>query len=169
MRVTFFSNQSKCDVDWRYPAKISEKNFCFLDNCNWVGCCNFFLLWRHYCSSTVILLTNTPRISDTLRRIFSNSVFAIVMKQYDHSALVHFFRPFNILTVKRCSETRFFRYLSNFIFRSLWFRKYIIYEGHLFVQNVHLKFPLQFLSKWWNNMMEALWCSFSECLIRSLS
>ena len=43
-------------------------------------------------SSAVNVLTNTPRISDTLRRIFSDSIFAKVKKQYDGSALVQVYR-----------------------------------------------------------------------------
>ena len=63
--------------------------------------------------------TNTPRISDTKRRIFSNSTFARVMEQYAGSAVVQVSRLFNMLTVAKCSETRFFRPLTNYIFRSL--------------------------------------------------
>ena len=84
----------------------SQKNFRFLDNCSWIGCGKFFLLRREYLSSAVSVLTNTPNISDTVRRIISNSIFAKVMKKYDGSAVVQVFRLFNILTVARCSEAR---------------------------------------------------------------
>ena len=50
--------------------------------------------------------TNTPKISDTLRQTFFNSIFAKVMKQYDESAVVQFFGLFNMLTVDGCSLKR---------------------------------------------------------------
>ena len=46
------------------------------------------------------------------------------------------FGLFNILTVKGCSEMGLFRHLSNHVFRSCNFLKYISYDGHLFFQNV---------------------------------
>ena len=39
---------------------------------------------------------------------------------------------FHMLTVKGCSQTGPLRCLSNQVFRSLYFRKYISYEAHLF-------------------------------------
>ena len=65
------------------------------------------------------MLTSTPRISDTLRRIFSKAIFAKVMKKYHGSALEQVFKVFHMLTVARCSETRFIRLLTNHVFRSL--------------------------------------------------
>ena len=38
--------------------------------------------------------------------------------------------PFRLLTVERCSETGLCRHFSNHVFRCLFFRKYISYEGH---------------------------------------
>ena len=92
------------------------KIFSFLDNCSWIGCYKFFRLRREYLPSAINLLTNTSRISDTLRRTFSNSLFAKVMKQYDRSDVVQIFRLFYMLTVARCSETRLFRHLTNHLF-----------------------------------------------------
>ena len=50
--------------------------------------------------------TNTPKIPDTLRRTFFNSIFAKVMKQYDESAVVQFFGLFNMFAVDGCSLNR---------------------------------------------------------------
>ena len=44
--------------------------------------------------------------------------------------------PFDMLTIEGCSETGPFRHLSNHVFRSIYFRKYISYEAHLLFQNV---------------------------------
>ena len=41
------------------------------------------------------------------------------------------FRPFNMLTLPKCSDTGLFRHLRNNAFCSLEFRKYISYEVHL--------------------------------------
>ena len=70
-------------------------------------------------TSAANMLTNTPRISDTLRQTFFNSLFAKVMKQYHGSAVVQFFRLFIMLTVARCSETKLFKRLTKNILRSL--------------------------------------------------
>ena len=64
-------------------------------------------------SPAVNILINTPIISDTLRWSASISIFAKVMKQYDGSAVMQFFRLFNMLVVAQCSETRLFRYLTS--------------------------------------------------------
>ena len=74
------------------------------------------------------VLTNTPRFSDTLRRIFSYSIFAKVMKHYDGSTVVQVFRLFNMLTVASCSETRPFKHLTNDTFRNPSFKEYITDE-----------------------------------------
>ena len=41
-----------------------------------------------------------------------------------------------MLIVERYSETRLFRHLSNNVFATLQFWKYISYEGHFFLQKV---------------------------------
>ena len=46
------------------------------------------------------------------------------------------FDKFAMLSVKGCSQTRLFRHLSNHLFRSRYFGKYISYEGHLLLANV---------------------------------
>ena len=72
----------------------------------------------------------------------------------------HCLGAFDAFPVEGCSETRLFTHLSNYVFRSPQFRKYISYEGHLFVskcfkfdvdlrnaeKNGELFFP--FLSSW---------------------
>ena len=68
--------------------------------------CSLFLLRRAYLSWPADELTSTPKVSCILRQIFSNSIFAKMMKQYDGSAVAQFFRLYNMLTVARCSEAR---------------------------------------------------------------
>ena len=116
--------------------RFQISRICFLDNCSWIGCGKFFLLRREYFPSTVNVLTNTHRISEPLTLTFSNTIFAKVIKQYDGSAVVHFFRLFNMLTVPRYCERRLFKYLTNHIFRSLYFQKYITFENHTLFQIV---------------------------------
>ena len=95
------------DVDLRHGAKKWEFFFCFLDNCTWIEWGNFFLLRREYLLSAVNAITNTPRISDTLRRTFSKTTFEKGMKQYDGSVEVQFFRLFNMFTLARYSKLGF--------------------------------------------------------------
>ena len=108
MRIIFFFWKcSIVDVDLRYGAKKWEFCFCFLDNCTWIEWGNFFLLRREYLLAAVNAITNTPRISDTLRRTFSKTTFEKGMKQYDGSAGVHFCRLFNMFTLARYSKLGF--------------------------------------------------------------
>ena len=132
----FILNFSSFDLNFRYGARAWDKTIYFLDNWTWTECGKFFLLWREYLSSAVIVVANTTRISDTLRWTFSNPESAKLMKQYDGSAVVLSSRLLNMLTVARCSETRLFRHLTNHTFPSLYFREYITHQGHLFFQNV---------------------------------
>ena len=53
---------------------------------------------------------------------------------------------FNMLTVEGSSKTGLLRRLSNPVFRSLWFQKYISYETHLFFSN-SFKFDVYFRKK----------------------
>ena len=53
-----------------------------------------------------------------------------------HKSLQHF----NLMNVRGCSETPCFRELSNQVFHSLYFRKYISYEYLLFVFSKSLVF-----------------------------
>ena len=41
--------------------------------------------------------------------------------------------PLNMLSLERSSETCIIRYLPNHVFRSPSFRKYVTYQGHLFL------------------------------------
>ena len=113
-------------------SKKWRKNLFFLDNCSWIGSGKFSLLRREYLSSLVNVIANTPRISDTLRRTFSNSIFAKVIKVYDGSAVLQVFWLFMMLTLRRYSEKNLFSHLVYQIFRSLEFRKYRTCEGHVF-------------------------------------
>ena len=52
------------------------------------------------------------------------------------SRLQHFLNPFTMLPVKGSFETGLIGHISSHVFRSVWFRKEISYEGHLFFENV---------------------------------
>ena len=66
-----------------------------------------------------VVLTNTPGILDTLRLIFSKSIFEKMMEKFDGNPAVQTFKLFKMLTVRRFSETRLLRHLTNHIFRSI--------------------------------------------------
>ena len=55
------------------------------------------------------------------------------------------FGPFTMLPVEGSSRAGLFRHLSNHVFRGLYFRKYISYEGHLNLRNFKV------------------WCRFWKC------
>ena len=58
------------------------------------------------------------------------------MVKMPSSRLQHFLAQFTLLPVEGSSETGFFRHLSNQLFPSPLFLKYIAYDGHLFYEKV---------------------------------
>ena len=60
-----------------------------------------------------------------------------------------------MLLVEMSSETSLFRHLSNHVFRSPYFRKYISYEGQLFFHNVQ---NLMYISKTRKKIDEKVFC-----------
>ena len=46
----FVLNSSKFDIDFKNAEKNPQKYFSFLGICTWIGCYNFWLLWREYLS-----------------------------------------------------------------------------------------------------------------------
>ena len=64
----FFSKCSKFLVDLRNAIKFLQKVFAFWDNCIWIGCGKFSLLWREFFSSAVNVLRNSSEILDLIKR-----------------------------------------------------------------------------------------------------
>ena len=62
MRVIFFIECSKFNVDFKNAQKNWEKVFCFWDNSAWTGGIKFSLLRTEYLSSAVNVLTNSLKI-----------------------------------------------------------------------------------------------------------
>ena len=127
---------------WSTFQKNLEKNwqkcFCFLDDCLWIGSVKFSLLRKEYLSSVVNMLTDSPKILHITKRNFFQLNFFAVIVDYNKAAVVQIsavFAEFPILLVAGSSETRLFRYLSRNVFRSPYFRKYIILRV-IFFQNV---------------------------------
>ena len=109
MRAIFFGK----DRNW-------EKNFCFIDNCIWIGIIKLSLLRTEYLSSADNVLTWNPKIWHVNKRNFFPTQFSwqwsLNMIKVLWYRFQQFLGTFTILLVKRSSETRFFRYLSNHVF-----------------------------------------------------
>ena len=60
----FISKCSKFYVYLKNAIKFPQKASGFLDNCIWIGCEEFSLLWQEYLSSAVDVLTKSPKILD---------------------------------------------------------------------------------------------------------
>ena len=59
---SFFSKNSKYQMDFKNAAKNFEKKFCFRYNCIWIGIVKLSL-WRiRYISSAANVLTSSPKI-----------------------------------------------------------------------------------------------------------
>ena len=75
------------------------------------------------------------------------------------------FDPFAIFSVEQSFETRLFKHLSNNVFRSWYFHKYISYEGHLFWQMFKIWSRFGKCKKNW----EKFFCFWDTCIwIRSV-
>ena len=86
------------------------------------------------------MLTKSLKISDTTEtEFFQLKIFYSDKKKKTKLLPFRFqqcFRPFNMLTVHKCSENGIFSHLSDHAFCSLYFLKYISYEAHLFFEKV---------------------------------
>ena len=71
----FFSKCSKVNVDFKNAENNSEKDFCFLKNCIWIGCIKLPLLRKQHLSSEVNVLTNTPKILHMTKRDIQLNLF----------------------------------------------------------------------------------------------
>ena len=71
MRVIFFWNCSKFNLDFRSAEKKWLKIFSFFDKCMWIDCVKLSLLRREYLSCSVNVLTYSFKILYRTRRGFS--------------------------------------------------------------------------------------------------
>ena len=71
------------------------------------------------------------------------------------------FGPFTMLLVEESFKMGLFRHLSNHIFRSPYFEKYISYGDHLFVQNIQ---NLIYISKTLKKIWQISLCVIDNCI-----
>ena len=120
MRVIFFWKYLKLNLDFKNAVRNSEKNFCFIGNCIWIGIINLSPLRTEYLSSADNVLTWNPKIWHVNKRNFFPTQFSwqwsLNMIKVLWYRFQQFLGTFTILLVKGSSETRFFRYLSNHVF-----------------------------------------------------
>ena len=140
MRVIFSAKMFKIWFTFQTRKKNSQKACWFLDNSSWIGCVKLSLLTRQYLPSTVNALTDIPETLHITRRDFFRLSFtpksSINMINVPLCRYQEHLRPFNIFLLEGSSETELFRHLSNHLFCSPYFRKYISYEGHLLFQHI---------------------------------
>ena len=86
-RVIFFWKCAKFYLHFKNPEENSEKSFCFIDNCIWIGCINLFQLRRENVRQAVNVFTNSPKILHYTKREYSNSILAIVINKYAKCAV----------------------------------------------------------------------------------
>ena len=104
-----------------------------------LGSRNSRILEQDTCHWQSICYQATLRFNISLMVIFSKQGSLRVMKNMMKVLSCTYWKslgPFNMLTVKGCSETVFFREWSNQVFDSLYFPKESSYDDHLFFQNV---------------------------------
>ena len=87
MRGIFFWKCGKFYLHFKNAAENSEKAFCFLDNCIWIGCLNLSLLRRETCDRQSMCSQTVRRFSILLRETFSNSITFIVINRYANGAV----------------------------------------------------------------------------------
>ena len=113
----FFWKCLKFNVDFKNAKTSSQNNFCFWDNCIWIGSLKLSLLIIKRFSSAIDMLTNSLRTLHITKRDFFpthlppqwsiNMVY--VMSFRFQQCLV----PLTMLLVEESSETGLFRHLFN--------------------------------------------------------
>ena len=88
MRVIFFFNFLKFNLDFKIAEKNSENVFCFSDNSIWIGCLELSLLRRKHLSSAVNVLTNSLMPLHITKKVFSNSLAFTVINKYGKGGVV---------------------------------------------------------------------------------
>ena len=63
--------------------KFEKKNFCFSDNCIWIGVAKFFLLRTGYISSVANVLSSSPKIWHVNKRDFFQLSWVGSDQEYD--------------------------------------------------------------------------------------
>ena len=102
MSFIFFSKYLKIDVKFRNAGNNWVKNFFVLDKRIWIGSGTLFLLRGEYLSSAVIVLKNSPKISDVTKRDIFQFNFLRVMEKCDKSAFVQISSLFGTLQRVDC-------------------------------------------------------------------
>ena len=67
MRLNFFLKCLKFNLDSKNAMKKQQNVFAFLQNCIWIGNGLFSLSWWKYSSSSVNVLTSSPKILDLIK------------------------------------------------------------------------------------------------------
>ena len=135
---SLFSKCSKFDIEIKNADESWQKCCYFLGNCIWIGSVKLSLLRSEYLSWVANVLRDNPKILPSLTENFSNLTFFAVILTIIKALLCRSQQclgSFTVFLFKASSETWVFRHLSNHVFRSPEFRKYISYEGHLSFQN----------------------------------
>ena len=68
MKLIFFSKCKKFYIYFKNAIKVSEKICGFWDNNAWNRYKNFSQFWQEYMWSPVKVLTNSPKISNLIKR-----------------------------------------------------------------------------------------------------
>ena len=86
MTITFFFKMFKIWFKFQKWNKISEKAFCFKDNCIWIGAGKFSQSGTGYLSLAVNVLGNSHKIQHITEGDISKSGFPRMMKKDEKSA-----------------------------------------------------------------------------------
>ena len=120
-RSSFVSRCSKSNLDFKNVAKNSEKDFCFWDNCIWIGIVKLSLLRTGYFSSAANVLRSSPKIWHVNKRDFFKFNWPLQYSMNMIKMLWCRFQQclgtFTMLFVEGSSEKTLFRHLSDYVFR----------------------------------------------------
>ena len=101
-RVIFFLKMLKIWARfWKYRKKVRKRSL-FFSICNWSGCVKLSLLRKECLSSTVNVLTNSPKTFVSLRKIFLNSIYLTVINKYDKGTVIWVWTVFRIIYHYTC-------------------------------------------------------------------
>ena len=85
---SFWSKCSTFKLDFKNPPKNSKTDFCFCDNCIWIGIVKLSLLTTGYFLWAANVLKSSPKIWHINNRHFFNSIDLAVLNECDKDAVM---------------------------------------------------------------------------------
>ena len=114
-------------MDFKNSEGNTQKVYCFLDKCFWIGCVKLSLLRKEYLPSAFNVLKGSPKLLYINKSNFFQLNFLLLLCKFQQCLGL-----FTMFLFQGSSERGLFKHLPNHVFCSPYSRKYISYDGRLF-------------------------------------